>query len=170
MTARNSFWYAFAEMLYRSYYLVSYKQRVLKIQKILNCFLIVVSSTSISAWTLWGKYPVLWAILTAASQLISLVMPYFRYSEIVTCINFCIPELDIITSEMEAKWQIIDSLKDQEIVKECAKFEKRYNELDAKYLSPLDFPDKKSCQKSAMRKRDMYLSKYTKATESEVII
>lgn len=170
MTARDSFWYIFAEMAYRNYYLINYKQKTQRIVKFWDGFILMVSTTSIAAWTIWGKLPYVWAALTAISQIASLLKPSFGYAEQLVCINFCIPELDKIVNEMNDKWRMIDYLEDGDILKECSKFEKRYSDLDAKYITPFYFPERKSCLKKAMKQRDAFLATYYPINqESEVL-
>lgn len=174
LTARDIFWRSYSERLYENYYLDDYKQKLLKEEKILDCFLALVSSASIAAWTFWGKFPALWALLTAAAQAVSLVKPYFKHAENITCISFCLQEYEIIVDEMELEWRRISRFSDDDAYKlsddiysSCAEFERKLTELKSKYITPLDMPLKKSCYKGAMKKRDDHLLLYDNE-ESEV--
>lgn len=167
LTARDIFWGSFSERLYEKYYLHDCKQRLLKEEKILDCFLMLVSSTGIAAWAVWGKIPLLWSLLTAVAQIVALMKPSFKHTENILCINFCLQEYEPIIDEMESEWRRISKLSDDDSYKlsddifdSCAGFEKKLTQLKSKYITPLDLPEKKRVQESAMKKRDDHLLLY----------
>jgi ElaB/YqjD/DUF883 family membrane-anchored ribosome-binding protein len=159
MSARNRYWYAFAEMLYRKYYIESYKQMIASINQLISAFLLLTSSSGIAAWWIWKQYAHIWSALLGFAQVLSLIMPLFHFQEQIVSINYCLPELETLLNDMEKMWQSIDSISECEIIKKQAKFENRFKDLECKYLSTLR--DSKHCQKIAMDKRDAYLLPYT---------
>lgn len=168
--AREIFWYDFGEMLYRSYYLDAYKRRTKRIDRLMSVIIALVSSSSIASWTLWGKYPFLWACLTMASQILSLMKPYFHFTQLITYIDLCVPELDELIKDMENTWRTIDQMSENDILSSCNEFSKRYLKLDAKYLNTLDMPISKRCQETAMVQRDRYLSNYLEAAKGRTTV
>lgn len=168
LTARDTFWFSFAEQIYKNFYLTEYMKRLRKEDKVLEIFLVSISSTSIAAWAFWKKLPFLWAGLTALAQFVSLIKPYFKHAENITCINFCLLEFEPIIADMRSQWYTIESLSDEQIYKVCSKFEKRMLELELKYITILDLPTKESCRKKAMESRDAQLASLFDIKESGV--
>lgn len=168
MDVRDCYWYSFAEMVYKKYYLETYKQRSIKYDKIISGFLVFASSSGIAGWAFWGKYQFVWAFIIGASQVISLIKPYMHFKEQIIAINYCLPDLQKTLIEMEKVWKQTDNMEKSDIIKAQAKFESVYNSLHSKYISSLDLPDNKKCQNTAMDKRDAYLMSYTAIAKKEV--
>lgn len=75
----------------------------------INIFLAVASSTSIAAWTIWDEYRIVYAIIIAASQVVTVIKPYFNYNKYVNEIGKKASQLVILNIELERLWSNIES-------------------------------------------------------------
>jgi len=99
-------WNQLQNSKFKEIYISLELDRFQKKDRIINIFLVIVTSTSISAWAIW-QYAYLkwiWALLIAASQIISLIKPYLNYSKYLKELNQKYVLLQTLTIEYERLW------------------------------------------------------------------
>jgi len=81
-----------------------------------NIFLVITTSLSVAAWTIWNIYPTLWALIIGLSQLMTLIKPYFLFPKYIKVFNEKSIRWQHITLELDEIWfglnnDIIDEKK-----------------------------------------------------------
>jgi len=97
------------EQIWNTLYLSKYKSYlsdllVVKYQKYdrgINLFLAICSSSSIAAWAVWDEFSFFWSIIIVASQVITVLKPYFPHNKYYTEYNKRSVEFSLISTELE---------------------------------------------------------------------
>ncbi|MPQ46129.1 hypothetical protein GCQ56_03820 [Marinifilum sp. N1E240] len=69
-----------------------------------NIFLVVTTSSSVAAWTIWNVYPTLWALIIGLSQVITLIKPYFLFPKYIKVFNEKSIRWQHLSLELEEIW------------------------------------------------------------------
>lgn len=77
-----------------------------------SIILAIATSSSVGAWTIWQKYPTLWVLIIAISQILFVIKPYMLFSKHVKIFN-----------EKKIHWQNLTIL-----------IEKLWNDLNQGYI------------------------------------
>lgn len=123
---------------FKEFYLSLLLEKFQKRERIINIFLVIATSTSISAWAIWqlDYLKWLWAAIIALSQSISLIKPYLNYTKYAKELNEKFFLLQAINVEYEKLWL---SYKFEKITNEQA-FDKAF-ELKNTLTKGLNFSD-----------------------------
>lgn len=158
MNARESFWYSYCEMLYRTYYLKEYKLKIADRDRCVSWFVALATSASVAAWLVWQRYPALWSAIAIIVQFIGVIYPTLNYSKKEYALNLMIQDTQRIADEMAREWIFIDDTPDKKIAKMILDYESRYHEQDNKYLLSLNLRPNIKISESATTEREQYLS------------
>ena len=108
---RTQIWGALCNQQFKSYCLTLLVKRYQLWDRNINVFLAVASSSSIAAWAIWKITPIIWASIIAASQVMTVVKPYFPYFKYVKEFNLKCIRLEIINIEFERLWHKLQTKK-----------------------------------------------------------
>jgi hypothetical protein len=153
-------WNQMQNSKFKEFYIDLLLEKYQKRERTINIFLLLVTSSSISAWAIWQRPYLawLWAAIIALSQIISLIKPYLNYAKYAKELNekhFLIQTLNV---EYEKLWV---SFKFEKISTESA-FEKAF-ELKNTLTKGMNFSDdiiiseNKEIQAKAKEKVAIYL-------------
>lgn len=81
-TSKERFWHFFTTTTVQGFLLKRVASRSETIETWLNGFLAVTSSSSIAAWAIWQKHPMVWAGIIAASQVVTSIKPFLPYRKL----------------------------------------------------------------------------------------
>ena len=98
---RTRIWNNLVTSKFDYFYIVRLVERAQVWNKIVVGFLTVTSLTSVSLWVIWEKYPYVWAIIIAASQIISALKPVLGYDKRVKSLVEMSTKLNSIEIEFE---------------------------------------------------------------------
>jgi len=118
-------WNQMQNSKFKEFYINLMLEKFQKREKFINIFLVIITSTSISAWAIW-KFDYLqwiWAVLVAASQIVLLIKPYLNYTKYTKELNEKYFLLQTLNVEYEKLWL---SYKFEKITNEQA-FEKAFD-------------------------------------------
>ena len=75
-------WNQMQNSKFKEFYIGYLIEKYQKRERLLNIFLVIVTSSSISAWAIWEVNILkwVWAVIIAISQIISLIKPYLNVS------------------------------------------------------------------------------------------
>ncbi len=76
--------------------------------KFISGSLAVITSGSVTAWFVWKSVPLLWAVIVAVSQVVSIVKGYIPFLEYIAPLKYLLPELEKMLIEMDYKWELIN--------------------------------------------------------------
>jgi phosphoribosylpyrophosphate synthetase len=74
-------WTSLVESKFKEIYIGHKIIQLKKFERNINIFLILSTSGSIASWMIWENLKLIWAIIIGISQVVSLIKPYFPYSE-----------------------------------------------------------------------------------------
>lgn len=131
-------WNQMQNSKFKEFYINLLLERFQKMDRLINIFLVIVTSTSISAWAIWqfDYLKWLWAVLIAASQIMLLIKPYLNFTKYAKELNEKYFLLQTLNVEYEKLWL---SYKFEKITNEQA-FEKAFD-LKNTLTKGLNFSD-----------------------------
>ncbi len=168
MSASEAFWIGYAKMLYRSFYLKAFKLRIANLDMILGGIVAFTSSASVAVWRIWDILPTLWTLLTVAMQFVGFLYPRLQFSRKEHAINLALPDLDRIVIEMERELIFLDEQPKEVIGDKLLSFEDRYNQLDNKYLVPLNMKENIILSEKATSNMEQYLFTHHNLQQKEM--
>ena len=94
----------------------------------------IASSASVVARGIWNKMGWLWAIIVAISSIINIIRPHFTYDKQIIAINYILPELKELLTDIEHYYNSIADHNDSEIADKIQAFRQRYIKLENKFI------------------------------------
>lgn len=88
---RRKIWNLLADVKANECYSKLVLKRYQKYDRALNIFLVITTSSSVTAWAIWDHFGMVWGAIIAISQLLTLIKPSFlfqKYSRISCIISF----------------------------------------------------------------------------------
>lgn len=143
---QKRYWREMDQLKVHSLYLGEYLQSTTKIDRGINIFLAITSSSSICGWAIFKEYAFVWGSLIAVSQLINAIKTYLPYSNRLKSLRGITNEIDALCIAMETKWFDVSEGKLESVdihsIQMTIKNKKR--EIEHKYLTvnPLPKNDK----------------------------
>lgn len=142
------------QIKFANFYMDHYVEASSKMQKRINIFLALVSSSAIGGWLIWDKYKFLWAIMIALYQVFTIINKYLQYEKRTVLGKKYIDSLNSLFHRMEYQWYDIaeGNFESNEINELLYKYQKEYIQLERKYLTDGVFPFHKKYKKKADEK------------------
>ncbi len=99
-------WNQMQNSKFKEFYVNLLLEKFKRMERAINIFLIIVTSTSISAWAIWEMEYLkwLWAALIATSQIILLIKPYLNYAKCTKELSEKYFLLQTLNVEYEKLW------------------------------------------------------------------
>jgi hypothetical protein len=96
-----------------------------------NVFLAIATSASIGAWAVWKEFPFVWASIIAASNVVTVIKPYFPYSRYIKTLNERYIQAQDLFLSYERVWYQIEKAKltEDDIAEKYFELSKRHNEI-----------------------------------------
>jgi hypothetical protein len=108
---REQIWAFLNDTKFKGYCLTFLVNKFQKWDRNINIFLAIASSTSIAAWAIWKVNPLIWAAIIAASQVLTVIKPYFPYFKYVKELNAKSFRVDLLNIEFERLWYKLQNKK-----------------------------------------------------------
>jgi hypothetical protein len=105
---RDKIWAALANIKYKGYLIDLLVNAFQRWDRNINIFLALTSSGSIAAWAIWKKYEIIWGIIIALSQIVTVIRPYFPYYKYVKELNAKSLKIENLNIEFE---RLLDKLQ-----------------------------------------------------------
>jgi hypothetical protein len=143
-TCQQSYWNELVRMRIHELYLEEYLHRTQIIDRGINIVLAIASSASIAAWAVWQNYPLLWAIIIGASQVITAIKPFLPFRNRLKAIPALLRDLDKVYFEAEYRWFDVShgQLTERQIFQLHSKISKRRAEAIQRSLGASPLPTK----------------------------
>jgi len=115
------------------------------IDKYLNGFLAIVSSSSIGGWALWKEYQAVWATFIVLSQVINAIKIYLPYSSRIKALNKTTKEMESLAIKYEKAWYYIAEGEKTEEEINTLRFDlkEKKNTIMRKHFTTITLPVKK---------------------------
>jgi hypothetical protein len=160
MPMQERYWRRLTDKRYQLIYINEYYDRCVRLQRMINIFLAFSTSGAIAAWAIWKEYPVIWALVIAASQVITAIKPYLPYEKRIDGIFDVISQFSVICNELEAKWFYVakGTMSEEEINELYYNFEKRWTDIESKTLKGDSIKANEKIAAIANVKKEKYFS------------
>lgn len=159
---QRRYWKELFELRVHVNYLEKYMEQSEFLDKTINVFLAVTSSSSICGWAIWNKYSFLWAVIIAASQLVNAVKQFLPYRTRLKATGGILKELEELSIFAEKKWFYVaeGKLKNEEINE--LQFEIRSKKIKSvhKYLGINTLPTKGKLLNKAKETAKTYINNF----------
>lgn len=146
---REHYWITYSVLEYQLIYYKNYQLFYSLKKKIISCFCLGISLSSVAAWSIWKTFPLLWSFCIALSQLIQVFSPYFLNDELALAAKMIITPLDKLLVNTRHDWLSIENsaYSDDQIVELIHKYEQQYSELTSLFFSGTFLPESRYVQK-----------------------
>lgn len=159
---QDRYWKELYQLRVHVNYLELYMEQSEFFDKSVNIFLAVTSSSSICGWAIWNKYSFIWAVIIAASQLVSAIKQFLPYRTRLKAISGILREFDELLTFSEMKWFDVaeGNLADAEINK--LQYEIRSKKTNAlqKHLGVNTLPTKSKLFEKAKEIATTYINNF----------
>lgn len=155
---RDKYWAYYTGTKYELLYFYEYLNDSYKWLRALEAFLAVVSSSSVAAWAVWNELPLLWALLIAASQVMSAVKQYLPYSKRIQALNELLPRLDTVVNRIDHDWFQVDkgTLGEGQVNDLLFSYKKECTDLANRHLTGVYFPEREDLRRAAQGKTECF--------------
>lgn len=130
-----------------------------------NIFLAITSNTSIAAWAVWGRIPLLWATLIGLSQLVTAVKGYLPYQRRIKQLAEVNSDLERLYLFAESRWYSVSEgeLDNAEINELIAEIKRRKLKTVDEHLRITPLPP----NEALLSKAEDEATKYFESTLAE---
>ncbi len=134
----------------------------------INIFLAITSSGSIAGWAIWQQAAILWAVIIAASQVVTVIKNFLPYKTRMKSLSGIVQEFEDIILFTEKRWFDVSegNLTEEEI--HNLQFEVRTRKTKAlkKHLGNNTLPEKSKLLSKAQNSADVYFNNFYPVEES----
>lgn len=157
-TYQQRYWSMLVEARVHMGYLYHYGTASEWMDKLVNIFLAVASSSSIAAWAIWHEFTWVWPTLIAGSQVITAIKPFLPYNQRIKAVSVLNDSYQSICLQMENVWFSVSEgmLSDQQIHDEIIKFRTILMEAERKALDGTPLPRKQKFMDKAEADAERY--------------
>jgi hypothetical protein len=139
----NLIWSQFYRVSVRSAYLEKLLKQNETIDRRINIFFAITSSSSIAGWAIWKDLAFIWGFVIAASQLLNAVLPLFPYKERIKSLSGLARDLRQLAITLESKWIDISAgdITEKEMRKIYHAYLRQEAEFEEKYFHGKSIPE-----------------------------
>lgn len=129
---------------------------------VLSGLCLFASAASISAWYIWAKVPVLWAIILGAAQVVSTFKPLFPFARRMDAATYVQQDISALFIDIESEWgRCTEEVSRRQVAKLCAEYSRRLQQIEDRFAPPGLFPQNAKLHHLAQKEAQIYfLSHY----------
>lgn len=159
---QERYWKELFQLKVHVNYLDIYLEKTEKFENSINIFLAITSSSSICGWVIWQKYGFVWAIIIAASQLVTAIKMYLPYKQRLKILSGLIHEFEELLHYCELKWYDVSEgkLTEEEIHNLQFEIRKRKNRSLKKHVGSTTLPEKNKYFEMALESANTYFDNF----------
>ncbi len=159
---QEKYWRELDQLKVHVFYLESYLERTVTIDRNINMFLAIASSTSIASWVIWKDLSIVWAAIIAISQAINAIKPYLPYTKRLRSLQGITNDLESLFLTMEDNWFKVSEgfLTEEEIHKLHMRCKEKRRQIIQKYLGTSPLPENKSLMAQAQEHTRNYFNNF----------
>ena len=159
---QEKYWKELYQLRVHVNYLEIYMERSEYLDKGVNMFLAITSSSSICGWAIWNKFGFIWGLIIAVSQLINAIKYFLPYRNRMKSLNKIVRDLDELLVVYEMKWFDVSEGKLTEAEINNLQFEMRKKKLQSlsKHIGSNTLPVKNKYFLVAKDKANTYIKNF----------
>lgn len=144
LSYQEKYWKELDQIKVHSFYVAEYIESTVRIDRGINIFLALCSNGSIAGWAIWKDYSFVWAIIIAASQIITVLKGFFPYTNRLKALYSMSYELEKLCLDAEKQWFDVSEgkLTEEEIHLEHMKIKQRESQIVEESLKKNSLPHK----------------------------
>ncbi len=104
MNPQQRYWNTLEELIFHGYVLQAHCQAAGSVDRKVKAFLAVASSTSLGIWAVFKAYPLLWAGIIVATQIVTATSKFLPYTGRLKAAGACAHDFREIQNWAESKW------------------------------------------------------------------
>jgi hypothetical protein len=122
----------------------------------------IASSSSIGAWVVWEKFGMLWALIIAASQVLTVISAYLPYKVRLKALTGFQPAIEELSLYAEERWFDVaeGKLTEENIHKLQFEIKSKKAKLQDRYLKNTPLPDREKYLSKAEEQSGQYFKNY----------
>lgn len=161
------YWQELYDLKSHSNYIEVYLARTEHLNRLVNMWLAIASSSSIGAWVVWKEYSLVWAFIIAASQVINAIKPFLPYRARLKAVSGLSHDLGELCIEAERRWYEVSHslLIPEEINKLQYDIRLKKHKLYKKHMGDLALPEKESYLRVAEENAAQHFRNYYKEAD-----
>ncbi len=161
-TYQDRYWKELYQLRVHLNYLEVYMEQSEFIDKSVNIFLAITSSSSICGWAIWNKFDFIWAVIIATSQLVSAIKQFLPYRKRLKSISGILREFEELLTYYEMKWFDVaeGKLTEEEINKLQFEIRSKKTKILHKYLGTNTLPTKGKLFEKAKKIANTYINNF----------
>lgn len=170
---RDRFWLMFFNLKFRERFYNCHSKRSRRINLLASGTTLVVSFASTLLWsnaTDNSYLAVVWALLIALAQLFQSLRDLFPWGKQLSVLEYFLPELQKLVLDIENTWNLIDfdpnNWDTLKIDQARAEFNRRFVDLEQKYIGSVHFSEGRRIQKKAAAETRLFFSNRYKLSDS----
>ena len=156
---REQYWQMYTEIKYRACYYKYFVIRFSFVNKFISGFLTFTSVSSVAAWGLWNKLPLLWSSLICISQIIQALLPKLPYNDQIVSAKFMLSALDPLLLSIDFDWmesEYITEYSDEHYLDLIKKYQSQYSDLASQFFSGEYLPEMDGLENKAQAECQNY--------------
>ncbi|MDD5065219.1 MAG: hypothetical protein PHQ35_10745 [Phycisphaerae bacterium] len=159
---QDRYWKEFFQLRVHVDYLELYMEQSEFIDKTINIFLGITSSSSICGWVIWQKYSFVWAVIIAISQLVGAIKQFLPYQTRLKAVSGILRDFEELLIIAEMKWFDVSegNLTEEEINKLQFDIRSKKTKALRKHLEINTLPTKGKLLKKAKQLAETYIKNF----------
>jgi hypothetical protein len=155
---KNQIWATLCDVKFKAFLISVLVTKYQKWERNTNIFVALVSSSSIASWAIWEKYQIVWSSIIVASQIVTVLKPYFPYFKYVKELNSRSQKMDVLSIDYEKLWYDfqVKNIDSKIASNEYFRLKRVYNEI-LNFGDDIVFNTRKSDENKANLKMKIYL-------------
>ena len=142
-------------------YLRNYAISTRRISNLYSGFLMLVSAGGIVTLSYWDQYPLVWALVTVAAQILQTLKPLMQSSKQRQALVYIIQDANMLFDELCMYWDTVGSFdpplaSEEQLAAKILDIKQRYRESLNRFAANLDFPKKARIKAKAKIENSQY--------------
>jgi hypothetical protein len=137
------YWREMDQLKVHVLYLEYYLEKTTNIDRAINMFLAIASSSSIAGWVIWQSLSFVWGAIIAISQAINAIKPYIPYAKRLRSLQSASNELESVFIAMESHWFKVaeGQLTSEQVHSLQMKYKEKIRQVSQKHFGTTTVPE-----------------------------
>ncbi len=156
---QRHYWKTFVNLKRDAIYINRYQAQVERTERGINIFSAVASSSAIALWAVWQRYPLLWAAVIAAAQVLAAVKPHLPYRARLTALSKLGAELEALALAAETDWLKVSrgTMDEDEAYRLAMDLKRKKQQATQRHFKGTSLPEDKRLLAMASRDVSAYM-------------
>jgi len=159
---QEKYWRELDQLKVHVFYLERYLEKTVRIDRSLNMFLAISSSSSIAGWVIWKDYSFVWGAVIAISQAINAVKNYLPYSKRLKSLQGITNDLESLFLSMENQWFNVSEgkLTEEDVHLLHMRYKTKRRQIIQKHLGAAPLPNNNDMMEKAKESARTYFNNF----------